>query len=222
MTVQEIYKRFLIKINKNDTNSNINVPKGIFVLIFNEQIPIWIKNKIDKEINNSEKNYISELLEIDKELDVKEVKSKFTEFTLPKNLFDIQSSYSICKKGNCSGRIVYNFDFKQRDKNVLFQSENQDPSFEYQETLYNIKNGALLVYTDNFEIEKQVISYYRLPKKIDIAGYTKFDGAASQNIDSDLEDINIMEILDLCALEAVTNFESTEGFQLQKQRTINN
>lgn len=220
MTVKEIYKRFLIKINKNDTNSNINVPKGIFVLIFNEAKDFWLENKIEETRKNSLKNHISQLLVIDKEITVKDVTSKYTEFNLPEDFFDIESAYSICKRDTCMNRLVYNFDFKQRNKNALFQNENEKPSFEYQETLFNLSKNGLLVYTDNFEIQKQFISYYRRLNNIDIAGYTKFDGTPSQDIEIDLEDKHVLEIINLCSLEAVTNFENGEGFQLQKQRTI--
>jgi hypothetical protein len=101
----------------------------------------------------------------------------------------------------------------------LFTNENEKPSFEYQETLFNLNENGFLVYTDNFEIEKQFISYYKRPKNIDIAGYTRFDGTQSENIETTLEDKHIIEIINLCSLEAVTNFENVEGFQLQKQRT---
>lgn len=220
MKVKEIYKRFLIKINKNDTNSNINVPKGIFVLLFNEAKDFWLENKIEEVRKNGLKNHISELLVIDYEMAQKSKSTNFTEFTLPSDFFDIESAYSICKKGSCTNRVVYNFDFKQRNKNVLFQNENEKPSFEYQETLFNLNNNGLLVYTDGFDIEKQLLSYYKRPENIDIAGYTKFDGTPSTDIDTTLEDKHVIEIINLCSLEAVTNFENGEGFQLQKQRTI--
>lgn len=220
MKVKEIYKRFLIKVNKNDTNSNINVPKGIFVLIFNEAKDFWLENKIKESRKNDLKNHISEFLIIDKEVTLDKKSTNFTEFKLPDDFFEIESAYSICKKGECTNRLVYNFDFKQRNKNVLFQNENEKPSFEYQETLFNIADNKLLVYTDNFDIQKQFISYYKRPENIDIEGYTRFDGSPSQDIEISLEDKNIIEILNLCSLEAVTNFENGEQFQLQKQRTI--
>lgn len=222
MTVQEIYKRFLIKVNKNDTNSNINVPKGIFVLIFNELSKFWLYNKLKETRKDSRKNHIAELLIIDKELIKLSVGINSTIFSLPADYFDVESAYSICKRGTCENRIVYNFDFKQRNKNVLFQNENEKPSFDYQETLYSINKDGFLVYTDNFEITNQYLSYYKTPNSIDIAGYTKFDGIPSQDIQSELDDKNILEILNLCSLEAVTNFENGETFSLQKQRTINN
>lgn len=222
MLVQEIYKRFLIKVNKNDTNSNINVPKGVFVLIFNEITRFWLNAKIKETRKDYQKNYIAELLIIDHPLTPKYVTPFFTQFELPVDYFDTESAYSIAKKGDCAGRLIYNFDFKQRNRNVTFQNENEKPSFEYQETLYNINREGIAVYTDNFEIQNQYLSYYKLPTQIDIAGYTKFDGSPSTNINSDLDDKNVLDILNLCSLEAVTNFENGETFQLQKQRSIIN
>lgn len=222
MTVNEIYKRFLLKINKNDTNGNVKVSKGVFVLFFNELLRFWLESEIKDKGKSFLKNHISELLILDKELTRKEDKDNFTTFSLPEDFFDIESAYSIASKGTCTNRVLYNYDFKQRNKNVIFTNENEKPSFEYQETLYNLNKEGLSVYKEGFNIDKQFISYYKLPKEIDIEGYTKFDGTPSQNIETDLEDKNIMTIINMCSLEAVTNFENGETFQLQKQRLINN
>lgn len=222
MTVNEIYKRFLLKINKNDTNGNVKVSKGVFVLFFNELSKFWLESKIKEEGKSFLKNHLSELLILDKELTKKEDKNNFTTFSLPEDFFDIESAYSIASKGACTNRVLYNYDFKQRNKNVIFTNENEKPSFEYQETLYNLNKEGLSVYKEGFNIDKQFISYYKLPKEIDIEGYTRFDGTPSQNIETDLEDKNIMTIINMCSLEAVTNFENGETFQLQKQRLINN
>ena len=43
---KELYKKFLLKINKNDTNSNVKVPISQFVLIYNEQQRLWLDNII--------------------------------------------------------------------------------------------------------------------------------------------------------------------------------
>lgn len=220
MKVQEIYKRFLIKVNKNDTNSNINVPKGVFVLIFNEQLDFWIENKIREVIQTNEKNKIGNLLVIDKPLTKLSQTANHVKFELPTDFYDIESTYSIASKGTCTNRVLYNFDFKQRNKNVLFQNENEKPSFEYQETLYNINEDGLLVYTDNFTIDSQYLSYFRRPKKIDISGYTKFDGSPSQDIETDIDEKHIIEVINMCSVESVKNFENVEAFQLQKQKTI--
>jgi len=196
----ELYKKFLIDINKNDTNTNIKINKGEFVLIFNRNLLKWLRNKIDNTNNSSKKNEIEQLLIYDKELKKIKTTENFVEFELPDDYFDIETSYSIAEKETCK-RKLYNWDFKARNRNSLEQNENQNPSFEYEETLVNISNGKFLTFKTDFKILKQYLTYFKQPKFIDLEGYIKIDGTPSKNIDSDLYDIYTDEILDICVIE---------------------
>ena len=46
MTPRDIYKLFETKLNKNSTNSNIKVPLGVFVILWNEQKRTWLNQKL--------------------------------------------------------------------------------------------------------------------------------------------------------------------------------
>lgn len=219
-TPLEIYKRFLLKVNKNDTNGNIKIPKSQFVIIFNEAKRNWIDQKAKILESNDYIEDLAFLLELDAPL-TKVSSTPLTEvFKIPSNFFSKTSSYSVASKGDCKDKILVNWFVKPKDINVLLQNSNQSPSFEYQETLAILNKDNITVYKDNFNIDQCYLSYYREPLDIDIDGYTKIDGTASQNIATDLDNISTEEVLELAAIEALKNYESIEQLQiaLQKQK----
>lgn len=207
MTSVAAYKKFLIDINKNDTNTNIKINKGEFVLVFNRNLLRWLRNKIDNSNNSSKKNEIELLLIYDYKLTKLKDSENFSEFSLPDDFFDIETSYSIAKKGICERRLI-NWDFKSRNRNSLEQNENQNPSFEYEETLFNISNNKFLTFKTDFDIVQQFITYYRQPEFIDIKGYTTLEGKPSKNIDPTLYDIYVDEIIDMCVLETKNKLQN--------------
>lgn len=218
MTSLEAYKTFLLKINKNDTNRNINISKGNFVLIYNEQKDIWLSKVLARDSDTSDKNGIEALLVPDLEIEKVKDTNNYAVFGLPDNLFEYQSSYSIAEKGKCKDRVLYNWDFKPRNKNVLLQDENNNPSFEYEQTLINLSDGKLLVYKTDFDIVKQYITYYKHPEYIDIEGYRKVDGSLSKEINPTLPDYIVNQIINHCAVEVIRSYENPEGFTLAKDR----
>lgn len=218
MTAQQAYKEFLLKINKNDTNTNVHISKANFVIYYNQQAQVYVREKIISKGDNTEINDLDVLLVVDKPLILVDNKDLYTIFELPQDYFDIVSSYSIAKKDECSGRILYNWNMKPKNRNVLLANTNTKPSFEYEETYIQLSDFKLLVFTDNFEIEKQFLTYYRIPRAIDLKGYQKLDGSQSIDIDPDMPDIQVNEILNRCAIEVIRSYENPEGFQLAKDR----
>lgn len=218
MTAQEAYKRYSLKINKNDENTNIRVNEGEFVLIFNEQSKSYLKEKLKRDSDNSNVNYLSEFLVSDVPLILKKINNDSVEFLVPDDYFDTVTSYSIATKGSCKGRIIYNWNIKPKNKNVFLNNFNTKASFEYEETFTIYTDKTCIVYIDNFEIEQQYLTYYRLPKDIDIIGYKKIDGTFSINIDPDIPDILVNEIINRCVLETISVYENPEGFQLAQTR----
>src|SRR6185369_11249479 len=134
MTSLQAYKEFLIKLNKNDTNRNINIPKGQFVLLYNQQRHPWLSNRIESGLKDDTIDDLEELLTLDTELEKTEVKTNFTSFLLPSDFFYYSTSYSLASKEGCSQSVIYNWNPKNKNKNELLKSDNDKPSFEYQES----------------------------------------------------------------------------------------
>jgi hypothetical protein len=214
----EIYKKFLLKVNKNDTNGNIKVPKSQFVLIFNEEKRKYLQKALDVKESSIGIEDLEELLVVDKPLDKVDTYTLKVDFKLPENYLKSVSSYVIASKGSCNGVVLYNWFVKPKDINVLLQNYNQRPSFEYQETLMTINNSLMSVYKTDFNIDEVYYTYYREPKDLDIEGYTHIDGTPSTNVYTDFADINIEAVIDCAVTEALRNYESTEQLQIALQR----
>lgn len=218
MTPNEIYKKFLLKVNKNDTNTNIKVPKSQFVLLFNEEKRQWLD---DKTKGKESSDYIEDLEYLLEHNIPLEKISSFTlhdDFKLPENFFRRATSYSIASKKDCNNVPIVNWFIKPKDLNVLLQNAHTSPSFEYQETIALLNKNKLSVYKGDFTITEVYLTYYREPKDLDIAGYKHIDGTPSSDIEVDLDDFNIEEIINRTARNAVLNYESVEQNQLALQR----
>jgi hypothetical protein len=218
MTAKEIYKRFLLKINKNDTNEGINILPSLFVLNFNTEAVRWLGDKFTDDGDNWKLSHLDNLLEVDKVLNKATVYEDSVEFEFPENFYRYASSYSIVDKGNCKGQKVFNFEKTALGFNTVIADDFSGPQYDYRETPFQITQNKLRVYFDNFEIKKVHASYYRVPKQIDMAGYEKIDGSPSTDIDSDLTVEQIDEILNRMVIEVTGNYQDSERYQYAKER----
>jgi hypothetical protein len=220
MTSVEAYKRFLLKVNKNDTNTDVDINRGEFVLLYNEQKDVWLKEKVEKYQSSDAAQDLQEIQVKYKQLDNAYQESTYDVFNLPDNYFSYVSSYSYCTDGTCPDVIVRHLPFKPKNENMLLESSNYEPSLEFEETVVDLSENKLFVYKKDFLISKVFLSYYRNVGPIDIDGYIKLDGSPSVNVDPDLSDTYVDEILNRCAKEVIRRYESPEGFQLAQERLL--
>ena len=218
MTSVEAYKRLLLKINKNDSNADIDISKGEFVLLYNEQKDRWLLEKISDKQSTDD---IQDLERVQKKhFPLKLVKrtEQYDTFSLPQDYFSYISSYTIASDKNCSDIIIRNYPFKPKNENTLLENANAEPSLDFEETIVDLSESKLFVYKKDFDIEKVFLNYYREVGVIDIEGYIKLDGTSSTNINPDLHDVDVDEILNRCAKEIIRRYENPDGFQLADER----
>ncbi len=218
MTVKEAYKRFLIKINKNDSQSDVRINESQFVLLFNEQSIKWLSEKVDSKLSSDSIDDLEELMEIE-DLVIDKVKEDYTSFVLPNNFYKYINSIAIANNGICSKKI-YIYKFKPKNKNIYLQDSFTKPSFEWEESLLSLVSNRAVVYTDNFNIDKLTLEYYKYPVKIDIAGSINLDGEPSETVESDLSDKLMNEVISRCASEVSKTTENPELNQFSEQRII--
>ena len=222
MTALEAYKYFLLKLNRNDSNVNISVSKAEFVLLYNEQRYIWLKFKLKEKTPDIDIHNLSSLLVKDLKLQKNKDDDNSSLFKLPEDFTQFDSSYSIASKNKCKGRKLTNWLIKPKNISVLLLDSNMEPSFEYEETLCIISADNLVVYKKDFNIDEVYLSYYRVPRAIDIEGYTKLDGSSSSTINpDDITDDLATQIINHCVMEVSRNYENQLGAQFSKDRIIN-
>ena len=214
----EAYNQLLLKVNRNDSNSNIHVPRGKFVTVFNEQARLWLKEKLEQYKGTDNLNELNDLLQDDVPLEKAKTHRDHVDFTLPEDFYAFASSYSLATKEDCKNRVLVNWDTKGKNLRVLLTDAHSAPSFEYEETLVSLSKGKMKVYFTDFHIDEVYLSYYSLPAPIDLEGYTKLDGSRSTTINPELAADAVDEIINRCAAEIMRNNQNAEGFGFAKDR----
>ena len=210
ISVEELVYEFKLALNKVNRQDNVNVPIEDIIVYLNKAQMSWIKTKINP--NNIYKSGFEsirkriddiQILKVS-DIELKPVKTndllhKGYKCSLEdaKNYMFYISSYSVALKKNCEA-ILTNDLIRSGDLTTRYLDVNHSPSFEWRTTIATLGDDALTVYTDDsFQIDKVFINYLRYPQKIDIQGYTKFDGTSSTNSDCELPEYAKDGIVDL-------------------------
>jgi hypothetical protein len=218
LTAEETYKNILLKVNKNDTNADVDISKAEFVILYKEQKDRWLREKIAVYQSSDGVEEIEELQVKHKELKKVLTQDGFVVFELPENYFAYISSYSYCSDKDCSGVIVRHYNFKPKNENMLLENTNTQPSLEFEETVVDLSEDKLFVYKKDFSVDKTLLNFYRSVGEIDLEGYIKLDGTPSTNINPDISDINVDEILNRCAKEIIRRYENPDKFAFADER----
>jgi hypothetical protein len=204
------------RLNKLSTNEHQQIQLEDKILALNEAQIKLIKQKVDNistvsqmGLDSFKKRYedLQSLIvpynDGELELSVKNEELNQWKANLhdlnPKYMFYIDS-YVLANKGRCKDRKIWiNRDLaKHGDLQFILNNDHYKPSFEYQETFNFLSSDEISIFTDGtFTPTKICISYMRYPVYIDKAGYTKFDGSASEDQDCELETYLEDELLDL-------------------------
>lgn len=218
MTSREAYKRTLLKANKNDTNEGIYIPIGNFVLMFNEAVYVWYAKALTAYNDNFNINELEYLLKVNIEAPIINKTDEYVEAQLPTDVFRYRASYSLADRGSCTGVRVFNYDKNAANLNPILQDAATGPNFDYEETPCILSEGKLKIYYDDFSINQVLVTYYRKPKQIDIAGYTRIDGSPSTDVDPEFPDEHVNQIINILVTEIERQSRDGDGFQFAKDR----
>lgn len=215
MKIKDAYISFLDMVNRNLTNNNVNVDKARFIILLNRvliQYTSWILEKRNEDVIRT----ISPLLVLEEALTLEESKDTHNTFTLPSNYFDLANVHAYASKGKCKNEKMKSFEVKSEDLEELLGDENNKPSFEYRETFYLTTSKTVAVFKSDFDISKANLSYYRYPKKLDIAGYIKTDNSESVDIDPELDDKVMHKVLTAMAKQFSSTNGDTSAYTMRK------
>lgn len=223
-------------LNKLSTNEHQQIPVEDKVLVLNSAQNTLIKNKVDGNnlykigLDGFKKRYqdLQFLIENPEDHPLTPTLSDpylnrwtalLSEIT-PQFMFYIDS-YMIADKEECEGRVLYtNGDLvKHTDITTLLLNNNYKPSFEYQEIIVDIASDELHYYTDGTFTPKTVyLTYIRYPQQIDLAGYVKFDGSNSTNVNCELEDYLEDELLNIATQNLAMYTENNPAVTFAEKR----
>lgn len=220
MKIEDAYLSFLQKVNQNLDSNNITASKDRFVLIYNEEQIRRIEYILSKKGDDSIREI--QLFLTSKTIPVNNIQGNKVSLTLPDDYLDLSSSFCTVSTSSCKNIRLSLFEIKDFDTEQIVTDENNKPSLRYREAPYYIGGDSMQVFTDNFTLANANLTYYRYPKKVDISGYIKADNTASTNIDPEGDDSFVNKVIAMSAESYFRNNQDPQGFQLNKDRIINN
>ena len=235
ISVEELVYEFKLALNKVNRQDNVNVPIEDIIVYLNKAQMSWVKTKINPN-NIYRSGFESIRKRIDDvqilkvgDIELKPVKTNdllrkgySCSLSDAKDYMFYISSYTVANKNNCEA-ILTNDLVKSGDLTTRYLDVNFSPSFEWRTTLVTLGNDELTVYTDDtFQIDKVFINYLRYPQKIDIQGYTKFDGTSSTNNDCELPEYSKDDIVDLAVKFAAQANDNQSQSVYAEDRLIKN
>ncbi len=218
MVLEEVYGKFIIKINKNAQTDNIQCDRGRFVEIYNEEKNKWLEWTLDKR-NDDDIRYAQILLTLGEVIFSSKVNIDSQEFKLPKEYFDIADVYAIATSDCCEKQKIDLYELKAENTSLELQDESSKPSFDYRESLYQIASGNILVYKDDFTIDNIKLSYYKYPTKIELQNQEDPESGFKAGITLLLDNKVIDRIISMCAASFDLNNDN-QKFQAGKQRVV--
>jgi hypothetical protein len=229
------------KLNKLSTNEHQQINLEDKILVLNESQIKLIKQKVDgfsvvsgMGLDSFKKRYedLQRLVvhynhqPLNLEIKNPKINQWYTKLDqlFPKYMFYIDS-YMLADKDKCKDRVIWiNKDLsKHGDTSILLNNDNYKPSFEYQETFNYVSSDEISVFTDGTFTPKQIyISYMRYPEYIDKAGYVKFDGTDSTDVNCELEEYLEDELVDLTVQNLAMYTENQSAVQNSAYRIQTN
>lgn len=222
MTSNEAYVKFLQKVNKNLNSNNVVADKGRFVLLYREN-EIKRINQLISEGNDERIREIQMFLNTDVSLKFKSVSNdKRALYSLPKDYLDISSAYAEASKDKCKATIFL-YEFKDKNYSAQISDNYNKASFGLREAPYIIASDSINVFTNNeMEIKKVFLSYYRIPKQMNIEGWINEEGISSQNSNPEGDESFIDKVISMASADFARNNYDTDGVQINKDRIITN
>lgn len=221
MTALEAYKRFQLKTSSLANSDNIDISPGEFVLIYNEQQNKWYESKFKGRSSKFVIDDVQTLAARDVPLTQVGSNDDYQEYDLPDDYLDYVNAHARATRDACKRRMKC-YQVMLPNKEIVLDDPNNNASFDYKETFITVSADKLQVYKTDFTLDSVFLTYYRYPKGIDIAGYTKVDQTASVNIDPELVDEYVNEIIDWCTAEVDRSFRDPNSYQLSVDRLNRN
>lgn len=220
MFPNQVYEKYITKVEKNSTNDNFSTDKGKLANLYNELSKRLIKFYLNNRNLDNLKD-IQVLLVNDKPIEPEIKKEEYNLFPLPKNFFSWSYAKAKANKGKCKDKDIHLYEIRDEDRADFLTSSLFKPSFKWRETAYNFAGNYLKVYKEEeMEVYKALLSYYKTPKEIKLQDE---DNPESDFINTELELPE--QVIDRIISAAVGDFKisnSDPSFQSEKLRQNEN
>jgi len=168
------------RLNKLSSNDYDNIECWQFVEAFNKGMSAWCRRNLHGYNNTKEGDEASKRRIDDLQILLTDVqqptlidRGTYVEIGtgLPTDYFEWKRIQANCKNDCCNPRPMVIYLAEEGNVPELLRDYNKKPSFEWAESFCTIKDNVLRIYTNNeFTVDNVVLTYYRQPLNIQIAG----------------------------------------------------
>lgn len=224
MTIQDMVYNFKLKADKLDSKGFANLKLPAIIYLLNEGMTSLIKKrysganttlKASFEEIQKRRDEFQRILVPDEIIKAKKVLPEtyvvdITQTAKPYMFLARANFYG--KKDDCKDRKLRGILAQTDDLDLMEDSPLEGSSFEWGEVLYRMAEDKLRVTTDQtFSITKGRIDYLRYPTKVDMSGYTHFNGSASSDVDCELPEFMHYDIVDEAKLVYDISFATPDA-----------
>jgi len=230
MTPQLVLIKTRLRLNKLHSSDYDNIPDWQVMEAVNKAQLEWFRRQVHGSNQRNEGDEESRVrvddlqkFLIEKRLGGSDKHGYFQTDTLPSDYLWFKKVLPYCSKGTCQSVLLDSMLVEEANVPIYLFDWSMSPSFEWRQTFHTLLGNRLRVYTnDEFQVDYVQLTYYRTPRKVDIAGYTHEDARASQDSDLEFKDDIAELILDDAAAILAADTEYLTQMQAARQRSEQN
>lgn len=204
MTTRDSIVLFNQKLNRNNTNQNINidVPRAVsFLCEAQNQVALHV---IRNERNSDNLDIVNALLRT-KPINRTKKEGATQYFKIPESFIRIENVEGIGRKNGCEAKLRA-IPIKTRNKTIYNTNKNYKSNWFFRDAFYNIAEQSVKFEAD-FDIAKVIVEYYREPRRINVAGWLQSDNTMSVDVEWEFGDSFIHKVIE----RAVINYLQTNN-----------
>jgi len=197
MTVRDSIVLFNQKLNRNNTNQNINIDTPRATNLLNEaqnQVAVHI---IRNERNSDNLDIVNALLKT-KSINRTKKNENTQYFKMPESFIRIESVEGVGKKNGCEAKLRA-IPIKTRNKSIYNTNKNYKSNWFFRDAFYNVAEQSIKFEAD-FDITKVNVEYYREPRRISVAGWLQSDNTTSVDVEWEFSDSFVHKVIERAAI----------------------
>ncbi len=198
ITIQECYLYVKDRLNNQSSNANQEVTAHTFIRTMRAATYFWLDERLKvEEVDSTRQREISNLL-VTKLINGQK-RDGYNEFVKPTDFYHRSGFRVQAKKGKCEN-VIEGVLVETANLPSYLGGDDTRPNFEWEQTLVTFGSNKIFVWFRDFDINKLILTYYRKPVEVDIAGYDHVGGTPSTNVNPEFDDSSVYEILNLTAM----------------------
>lgn len=222
MTNQVLQLKLMNRVNKLASSDYDNLPVWVMVEAFNKSMIEFCRRNLHggnqyKEGDESSESRIDDLQNLIVSLPlVMSTNPEWDQAPKPQDFLRFKRVSSYAKNECCPARKLVIYHVEEGNIDEILRDKYKQPNFDWAETVSTLKGNQILIYTNNqFTLVNPILTYYRKPINIQIAGSVDPYTGLTSTVDviCEFQDDLVELIIDDTAAQLARDIESSAQAQ---------